>query len=182
MSHVNNIERATAAAYATHRDFCRIFAEDMSRLYLLAFLLTADSEKAERCFASALEDCANSSRVFREWAQSWARRTVIQNAIRMAGPGLESERRDRRTESAAATIPGKEALAAVTRLKTFERFVYVMSLLEGYPDQDCAVLLRCRRQQVVDARLRALQHLAIPERTRFARPDIAFRQLIAEPA
>jgi hypothetical protein len=181
LSQVNSIDRATAAAYATQSDFCRIFADDMSQLYLLAFLLTADSGKAERCFASALEECSSSSRVFREWARSWARRTVIQNAIRMAGPGSESERAVGRTESA-AIIPGKEALAAVSQLKTLERFVYVMSVLEGIPDQDCAVLLRCRRQQVVDARLRALQHLAIPGGHKFARPEFTVGQLLAEPA
>ena len=182
MPEVKNIDRSTAADYASQSDFCRIFTEDMSKLYLLSFLLTADSEKAERCFASALNDCGNSTRVFREWARSWARRAVIQNAIRMAGPGLQSERGERRVDARAAVIPGIERLAAVAGLKVFERFVYVMSVLERYPDQDCAVLLRCRRQQVVDARLRALQHLAIPGKSGFVRPEFALRQLIAETA
>ena len=172
----------SAAAYATSNDFCRIFADDMSKLYLLAMLLTADGEKAERCFAWALEDCSKSSRVFREWAHSWARRAVIQNAIRVAGRELERERGEWPTNlsSSLAAIP--EALTLVTRLNTFERFVYVMSVLERYTDQDCAVLLRCRRQQVVDARLRALQHLAMPHERTIVHRGFPISRLMVETA
>jgi hypothetical protein len=35
-------------------------------------------------------------------------------------------------------------IAAVLDLGPFERFVYVMSVLEHYSDQDCSVLLGCR--------------------------------------
>lgn len=182
MPQVKNSERSTAAAYATASDICRIFSEDMSKLYLLAFLLTADPEKAERCFASALEDCLNSSRVFREWARSWARRMLIQNAIRLArveldAPGAELQLP---TEPALAALP--EPLFAVSRLSTFERFVYVMSVLEHYTDQDCAVLLRCRRQQVVEGRMRAFQDLASPVQGATSSRGFAMPRLLAETA
>lgn len=182
MSQVKSEEQSTAGAYATVSDFCRIFSEDISKLYLLAFLLTADPEKAEQCFASALEDCLNSSRVFREWARSWARRTVVQNAIRLAGvefkvPGAESQLH---SEPAVAALP--EPLFAVSRLSTFERFVYVMSVLEHYTDQDCAVLLHCRRQQVVEGRPRALRDLARPAREASASRGFATPPLLAETA
>ena len=176
------MERVTSAAYATASDFCRIFAEDMSKLYLLAFLLTADGENAERCFAVALEDCSKSSRVFREWAHSWARRAVIQNAIRQAGRELDQQHRDSRQNSGSSPTVVPEGLSRVITLSTFERFVYVMSVLERYTDQDCAVLLRCRRQQVVDGRLRALQHLATPEEKTIVRRGFAIPRLIAETA
>src|SRR5262245_28356274 len=78
-----------AALYATCADFCRIFAEDMKNLYLLALVLTADSEKAEQCFVSGLDDCTAGNQVFKEWGQSWARRVVIKRAIRMIAPGRE---------------------------------------------------------------------------------------------
>ncbi len=181
MAKVQNIERVTAA-YASASDFCRIFAEDMSKLYLLAFLLTADEEKAERCFAGALEDCSQSSRVFREWAHSWARRAVIQNAIRLAGRELEQPHGDSRPNSVASQSVVPEELSRVIWLNTFERFLYVMSVLERYTDQDCAVLLRCRRQQVVDGRLRALQHLATSEEKTIIRRGFAIPRLIAETA
>ena len=176
-----NIDRATGTSYATASDFCRIFAEDMNRLYLLAFLLTADEEKAERCFAGALEDCSKSGGIFREWAHSWARRAVIQTAMRLSVAELERQRGG----SGANFQPGAqvpEPLSAILRLGTFERFVYVMSVLERYTDQDCAVLLRCRRQQVVDSRLRALHHLASSGEQRFARPGFRLARLVAEPA
>src|SRR5258706_14029025 len=77
---------AKPAPYATKADFGQIFHEDMSELYLLSFLLTADREKAEQCFVSGLEDAVNGSPVFREWARSWARRGIIQNAVRAINP------------------------------------------------------------------------------------------------
>ncbi len=72
-----------AAPYASRDDFCRIFHEKMDSLYLLAFLLTADHRRAEQCFVSGLEDALGGNPVFREWAHSWARRMIIQNAVRL---------------------------------------------------------------------------------------------------
>ena len=40
------------------------------------------------------------------------------------------------------------AIARLLRLEHFERFVFVMSVLEKYSDQDCSVLLGCSRQDV----------------------------------
>ena len=180
MSQAKNIDRSTAAEYATHSDFCRIFAEDMSSLYLLSLLLTADQRRAEVCFASALGDCLNSGRVFKEWGRSWARRAVIQSAIRLAGPQLQRTQRESRSETRVPFSSGIEPLAPVTKLNPFERFVFVMSVLEGCSDQDCAVLLSCRRQQVVDARMRALQHLAMRGDHRFVPTEFALTPLVAE--
>ena len=75
-----------AAAYANSDDFRRIFDENMNSLYLLAFLLTADHGWAEQCFVSGLEDAVEGNPVFREWAPSWARRAIIQNAVRLITP------------------------------------------------------------------------------------------------
>src|SRR5437667_1506219 len=55
------------------------------------------------------------------------------------------------------------SMAAVFRLEPFERFVFVMSVLEGYSNQECALLLNCMRQDVVTLRARALQHLALAD-------------------
>jgi hypothetical protein len=82
----NWIKPQPAIGYATAENFCRIFAEGMNDLYQLSFLLTADHEKAERCFVMGLEESITSNRVFKEWAHSWAKRTVIQNAIRELKP------------------------------------------------------------------------------------------------
>jgi hypothetical protein len=151
------------ATYAVARDFCKIFTEEMKGLYLLALLLTADQTTAERCFASALNECLRATGVFSDWARPWARRAIIQNAISIVHPAPE-----RRKAAPPAIVPSGDTaslssvapLAAVARLSAFDRFVYVASVLEGYSDQDCKVLLECTRQDVVRARIRAMGRLA----------------------
>ena len=53
----------------------------MKPLYLLAFLLTANHKQAERCFASTLEEAFKEQAVFKEWARSWVKHGLIENAI-----------------------------------------------------------------------------------------------------
>ena len=81
----------SGTVYAVASDFCRIFSDDMDGLYQLSLCLTADPAKAEQCFVSGLEDSRQSNRVFKEWARSWARRTIIQNAIRLMRPARKHE-------------------------------------------------------------------------------------------
>lgn len=69
----------------------RAHAEDRTRLYLLSFLLTADRAKAERCFVTGLDLAAEDNAAFRDWAHSWARRTVISNALRLIAPHPETK-------------------------------------------------------------------------------------------
>ena len=170
------ISTETSQAYATRIEFCRVFAENMNSMHLLSFLLTADQAKAEECFVSGLEDCVEGTYVFRDWARSWARRTIIQNAIRMLTP--------RKDHSAVADLPSDAvscsygrtqdadyAITRILRLEHFERFVFVMSVLEKYSDQDCSVLLGCPRQDVGETRIRALLHLAEPDRLRTVAPS-----------
>jgi DNA-directed RNA polymerase specialized sigma24 family protein len=160
-------ERTTA--YATGADFCRIFADDMKNLYLLALLLTADTAKAEQCFVSGLDDCAAGNQVFKEWARSWARRTIIRNALRLVAPepphanggsNHAVSNRDQDTVGRQERPDLQTEVSALFGLHSFERFVFVMSVFEGYSDQDCALLLGCTRQTLTAARIRALQHIA----------------------
>jgi len=146
-----------STAYTTSADFCRIFAEEMHSLYLLGFLLTADVEKAEQCFVAGIGDSVEGNAVFKEWARSWARRTIVQRAIQIAGPAQE---RLTIAYTEPARLEIEPRLKAILRLDALERFVFVMSVLEGYSYQDCAILLGCSRQTVVSARARALDHLA----------------------
>jgi DNA-directed RNA polymerase specialized sigma24 family protein len=48
--------------------------------------------------------------------------------------------------------------SAILALPDFERFVYVLSVLECCSDQECATLLGVSPQQIEETRLRALQH------------------------
>jgi hypothetical protein len=162
MTETKQITRPTP--YASSGDFRRVFEEDMNGLYLLSFLLTADRERAEQCFVSGLEDAVEGNPVFKEWARSWARRMIILNAVRAVNPrpsegnshlNSASVSRDGKTVSA-----GPQAeIAAVLRLEPFERFVYVMTVLERYSDQDCSLLLGCARRVVVAARTRAFERI-----------------------
>lgn len=74
------------ARYASHEDFHTVFHEDLKGPYQLSLLLTRDPTRAERCLVNGLEDCVSGNRVFREWAHSWAKRTIVQNAIRELKP------------------------------------------------------------------------------------------------
>jgi DNA-directed RNA polymerase specialized sigma24 family protein len=48
--------------------------------------------------------------------------------------------------------------SAILALPDFERFVYVLTVLEGCTDQECATLLGVTPQQIDEARLHALRH------------------------
>lgn len=156
------MQSTSATPYASSDVFRRIFYEETDSLHRLSFLLTADREKAEQCFVSGLEDSANRSTVFKEWAQSWARRTIVQNAVRAINPRPTEEYTPSSFDSGGATLPVERAeTAAVLQLGPFERFVYVMSVLERYSDQDCSVLLACTRRDVIAARIRASQQIEL---------------------
>jgi hypothetical protein len=161
MPETKQITRPTP--YASIDDFRRVFNEDMKSLYLLSFLLTADHEKAEQCFVSGLEDAVEGNPVFKEWARSWARRVIIVNAVWAINPRSTEE--IVRSSSAAGSSNGKTPpveqveIAAVLALEPFERFVYVMTVLERYSDQDCSLLLGCARRDVVAARTHAFEQI-----------------------
>jgi len=80
------VRKQEPSPYAMRSDFCRIFEKDMNRLYLLSLLLTGDRTIAEQCFVGGLHISQEGNQVFKEWAESWARRAIIQNAIRMIRP------------------------------------------------------------------------------------------------
>ena len=150
--------------YASSGDFRRIFPEETDSLYRLSFLLTPDHERAEQCFVSGLEDSLNGNPVCKEWAHSWARRAIIQNAVRLINPRPMEEHTPSSFNSGGKTMTAEQAeiaavLEAVLDLGPFERFVYVMSVLERYSDQDCSVLLGCAQRDVIAARIRALRQI-----------------------
>ena len=154
---------ARATPYASSADFCRIFDEDMNDLYLLSLLLTADREKAEQCFVSGLEDAVEGNPVFKEWARSWARRAIIQNAVRAINPRPAERGRSHSSsvDNNDQALPTQQQveIAGVLELESFDRFVYVMTVLERYSDHECSLLLGCARRDVLAARTRALQQL-----------------------
>jgi DNA-directed RNA polymerase specialized sigma24 family protein len=156
----NKIRKQQTSPYATRGDFCRVFEKDMNRLHLLSFLLTGDATMAEQCFVGGLHIAQEGTQVFKEWAESWARRTIILNAIRMIRPRLGSDHRPPALDrSLAQTATEPAELAGIVELPALERFAFVMSVLERYTDQECSLLLSCSRGNVAAARTRALQHM-----------------------
>jgi hypothetical protein len=129
-------------------------------VYRLSLLLTTDHEKAQQCFVSGPEDSVKGNPVFREWARSWARRTIIQNAIRIINPRpIEDHERSNFNRNGGAQEVGQGKIGAVFKLGPFERFVFVMLVLEHYCEQECSLLLSCSPRDVMTARDRPVQQL-----------------------
>ena len=154
------------ADYATPVDFCDIFTHDTKHLYLLAFLLTTNHTESEQCFVSTFEKTFTEQAMFKEWARSWIKRRLIENAIEIVSPASARHGQNREFWSAGQREPQRECeIDCVTRLPAIERFVFVMSILERYSNWDCALLLGCSMIQVAQARMKALRRL----------PDLAAR-------
>jgi len=147
--------------YAAHSDFCAVFLQEMDRLYSLALILTGDELRAEECLLAALDSCEQRDLVFKASAVSWSRRTVIKIAIRSMSPApfgparpyLVGHRSDLNFEQ-------NVSLKCLLDLPALDRFVFVMSVLEGYSDRDCALLLDYSCADVVAARIRAFQQIS----------------------
>jgi hypothetical protein len=160
-----------ALAHATRSDFQRIFTEDMGSLHLLALILTADAAKAELVFVAGLQESIHGNPVFKEWARSWSKRVIIRNAIKLLAPCPSAP--DGPTLSACPTdaalpdaVLEKDSwIATIMRLPAFERFVFIILVLEGHSESDCASLLGCSMQEMIRARSRALEHIAAAHAT-----------------
>lgn len=155
--------RERTTEYATCNDFREIFTEDMAGLHLLAYLLTADMAKAEQCFVSGLDDSIHGNPVFKQWARAWSKRAIIQNAVKMMAPvtGQSAAKEEISTlNPQIAGAAGNPLVALVMQWAPFDRFVFVMSVLEGYSVRECSALLACRDQDVIAAKSQVLQRLA----------------------
>lgn len=166
--------------YATCNDFKQIFTEDMAGLHLLAFLLTADQDKAEQCFVAGLEDSIKGNRVFRQWARSWSKRAIIKRAIRMFRPASTDPRLRNFGWSDPGTNERDVLIGSVTALAPFQRFVFAMAVLEGYSTTECALLLGCTVKEVVAARVEASREVSLRRNGDFLEPSrpITWREFL----
>ena len=148
--------------YATHADFCAIFRQHTDRLYSLALILTGDELTAEKCFLAALDSCAEERLVFRESALSWSRRSVIKSTIRFTLPAPGNQTGPPSLSNCNGLNLGRHSsLKCLQELPPFDRFVFVMSVLERYCDRECALLLNCSYAEILPARIRAFQQISM---------------------
>jgi hypothetical protein len=144
--------------YANGSEFCAIFMNDLNSLYSLALMLTGNSGNAEECVAGALEDCLRAAgAVFKPWAKSWSRLSVIERAIRMVTPKAAYASESLADVDNASNLPNE--LASVIRLDAFRRFVYVLAVLEKYSIREVAILLKHGKQEVAVATKQAMRLL-----------------------
>jgi hypothetical protein len=135
--------------YVSKEEFVGVFESEQVGLQRLALLLTANSDAAAQCLSLALEQCLATSFVFKGWALSWMRRAVIRSAISLVrGPGQPLFiRANGDAERALTTYPESELLVPVANAQRilgfsqFDRFVFVICVLERYSRHDCAALL-----------------------------------------
>ena len=147
--------------YAGASGYAEIFIDQMNCLYLLSFLITADLQVAEKCFSKALDEYLHNSCGFMDWAKHDGRHAVLRHAVRIIKPapkqawGWAFQRNARRPVSAA-----HQPFAAITSLCAFERFVFVMSVIEGVSEEKCAALLNCSVEDVAIGRELAREIIA----------------------
>lgn len=147
--------------YATHKEFQEIFTEDMAGLHLLALLLTGDQSLAEQCFVKGLQDTIHGNPVFREWARAWSRRAIIKRAIVSVRPTPDNNSVVPDVAPSSTGAPAADQLiATLLRLPAFQRFVYIISVLEGYSLPECSALLGRSGPEIIKARSAALQQVA----------------------
>ena len=145
----------------------KLLSESMSGLYLLSLLLTGNRKDARRCFVAGVAGCVDGNRVFKKWATSWARGIIVRSAIRIRSPHCGppgSEGSVLRSATTDHTFSNNDLrygrLAGVLVLGDFERFVFVLSVLERYTDRECSVLLKSSLQEIEETVRRAVQHMA----------------------
>lgn len=148
----------------TATDICEEFTNEMHSLYLLSFLLTADKARAEQCLIEVLGKGVEEGGKFLEWARVPARMAILRHAIRMMRPiplGMANQSTTNLNKPARAAR--NKPFAAIASLGSFERCVFVMSVLEGRSDEECTALLDCTRMDVVMGRELAQRVLAASE-------------------
>jgi DNA-directed RNA polymerase specialized sigma24 family protein len=148
--------------YAGKEEFASLFESERMALQGLALLLTADSGAARRCLIRAFRECIASSSVSKDWVLSWTRRMIIRNAISLVkGLGGQSfvDMNDDADNGLIAFSPddslGLSATSeSILDLPEFDRFVFVICVLERYSTHDCALLLGKSPGEVNEVRYR----------------------------
>jgi hypothetical protein len=157
----------TEVEYATADDMQKLFAAAMNDLFCLAFLLTAHADRAEDCIIRSIRECLNTRYVLKEELPDWVRNIVIWNGIRIVKDQAGTSFGDTRDDSIPLVPKSSRSLLRITdyssgilELSNLDRLVYVICILEDYTSRHCALLLSRSREEVREARNRALARIA----------------------
>lgn len=145
---------------------CQFLISRMDAYYSLGLLLTASEEDAESCFVLALDTwskaCKSQYPMVQEVAHRSMKRALVDSAIQICDPVFGSVPDDSAPDNRREHSAGNQSpwVACILQLDTFERFVFVLSVLESYSDKECASLLNCRPEEVAESRVQALSSLS----------------------
>lgn len=158
--------REVRGGEVTVQDKCQFLISHMEHYYSLALLLTASEEDAERCFISGLDSWSkaqmNLAPMSAEVAHGCIRRALVACALRICDPDLGRVAKESGSNTVSDNMPADWSpwVVAITRLDPFERYVFVLSVLESYSDKECSDLLHCRPEEIAESRIRALSLVA----------------------
>ncbi|MEG9435710.1 hypothetical protein JAO29_05980 [Edaphobacter sp. HDX4] len=134
-------------------NYTEMFIDQVNSLFLLSFLVAADRRVADRCFFKALDEYVEAPGGFLEWAKEHGRRAVLRQAIKIIEPASQQAYSWAfRGSARPLVLTARRPFASITFLNPFERFVFVMSVIEGISEKECAVLLNCSGQDVAIGR------------------------------
>ena len=141
-----------------------IFIDQMNGLYLLAFLVTADMQITDKCFSKALDEYLHNSCGFMDWAKHDGRRAVLRHAVQIIQPVPKRASGGAFLRNALTLrSAGHQPFAAISSLCAFERFVFVMSVIEDLSEAECAALLNCSVEDVTVGRELAREIIAVED-------------------
>ena len=151
-------------SFTTNDDFQQLFSKEITDLFRLSLQLTANAEKAERCVIDAMKDCSGRTTIARGFARVWARRMVIQHAIRLV-LDIENDNAldigcEIHLQPSENRIRELQESVAILELPDFDRLAFVTCVLERLSILDCALLMRKSPKDVCDAVERATNRVA----------------------
>jgi hypothetical protein len=130
--------------------FPETWLDEVIKLYLLSFLLIADKVLADQCFSGAMEDYVDGpGAVASDWARGPGRTCVVRRAVQLIRPQPKSTHSWSHVDGFRPLLSAvHQPFSAITSLGSFERFVFVLFVLEGYSAEECASLLECDTAEV----------------------------------
>jgi DNA-directed RNA polymerase specialized sigma24 family protein len=177
---IEGMTSSSVSEFATADDFQKLFASEIVDLFRLAFLLTADAEKAEHCVILTIHECLATVDAFKAWLPVLTRNALIRNGIRIVtgiparslGKGrLHQPFREVHNSLLRRETSITDESAGILEMSDFDRLVYVLCSLEHYSTRDCAALLGRSRQEVRDAQNRGVGQIVEFEREWRRTPD-----------